>query len=118
MLEDQARAMKLCLEDRLGVRVPVDHPVMVWLVVHSSMLLTNFHYSGEDNLTGYERLHGNPAAQRMPEFGESVMWYVPKRLRHKLDPKWRVGCYMGRSGILIRISWPYLTERLCGHVQW
>ena len=61
------------------------------------MLLTNFHLSGEDNLSGYARLHGHPPAQRIPEFGEQIMWWVPKRLRHKLDPRWRVGSFIGRS---------------------
>ena len=95
MVETQIRVVKISLEHRLNFKVPVEHPIMWWLVEHSAMLLTNCHQSGTDNLTGYQRLHGHPAAQRMPEFGEMVMWYVPKRLRQKLDPKWRMGVLLG-----------------------
>ena len=87
MIEDQIRVMNLSLEHKRGVKVPVEHPLMWWLVEHSAMLLTNVHVTGDDRLTGYHRLHGHSAAQRMPEFGEMSMWFVPKRLRHKLDPR-------------------------------
>ena len=33
----------------------------------------------------------------MCEFGETVMWFVPKKLRSKLDQRWRYGVFLGRA---------------------
>ena len=33
----------------------------------------------------------------MAEFGEKVFWYVPAKLRGKMDPKWRQGVFLGRA---------------------
>ena len=84
MVEDQVRTLKLSLEHRLKVKVPMEHAVMPWLIEHAGMTLTNFHVGSDDHLTGYERLHGHAYNARMPEFGEAVMWYIPNAVRHKL----------------------------------
>ena len=34
---------------------------------------------------------------RLIEFGEKVMWHVPKKLRAKLDLRWRLGIFLGQS---------------------
>ena len=87
MVEDQLRTMKHALEARLGVKIPCSHQIMRWMLEHAAMLLTNYHCSSDDHLTGYQRLHGHACTNRLPEFGETVMWYVPRRIRHKLDFK-------------------------------
>ena len=43
----------------------------------------------------------------MPEIGETVYFFVPKRQRGKLDARWRVGVFLGRS-----ISSDQSTRRL------
>ena len=40
VFEDKVRAHKAALEARLKVRVPVDHPIMRWLVEYIGVLLT------------------------------------------------------------------------------
>ena len=113
LVEDQVRTLKLALEHQIGVKVPMEHPIMMWLIEHAAMTLTNFHPGSDDNLTGYERLHGHAYNARMPEFGESIMWYVPKAVRHKLDPRWRLGCFLG---VLLeqRRELHHDQRRLCG----
>ena len=96
MVEDQLRTMKIALEDRLAVKIPLEHPLTRWMVEHAAMLLTHYHVSPEDGKTGYERLHGRHRA-RMPEFGETVFWYVPKKNRHKMDPRRRAGAFLCRA---------------------
>ena len=96
-IEDQLRTMKHALETRLGAKIPCSHPIMRWMLEHAATLLTNYHVSGDDQLTGYHRLHGHACNHRIPEFGETVMWFVPRRCRQKLDPRWRYGAFVGRS---------------------
>ena len=94
LIEDQARILKLALEDHIGAQIPCDHPIMGWIVDHAAMLLTKCHPSAPDGKTAYERLHGEPARDRLAEFGEVVFYFVPKRLRAKMDPRWRVGVFL------------------------
>ena len=85
MVEDLLRTHKLVLEDRRQARVPCSHPIMHWLIEHVTSLLTKCHVSGMDGKTGYERLHGEPSRECMPDFGETIYFYVPKKFRGKLD---------------------------------
>ena len=96
LVEDQARTLKVALEDRIAWTIPEDHTIMPWLIYHSAYLLTH-HSPGRDGLTGYQRLHGKQSMQRIAEFGERVLWYTPKKARSKLAPRWRNGVFVGRS---------------------
>ena len=96
IVEVQARTLLAALSDRIGWEIPAEHPIMHWLVHHSAYLLTRFH-AGEDGLTPYQRLHGKSAPDRIAEFGERVLWFVPVKRRAKLEPKWRNGMFIGRA---------------------
>ena len=93
---DQLRTLKTALESRLKVRLASSHPVTHWLIEHTSYVLNKFSL-GTDGHTPYGRLHGREGQERICEFGERVMWYVPKKLRSKLDQRWRYGVFLGRS---------------------
>ena len=88
--------MKLAFETRYKVRLGSTHPLMLWLVEHASFLLSKFQLN-TDGRTGWGRLHGRETRERICEFGECVLWYVPKRMRAKLDARWRHGVFLGRS---------------------
>ena len=96
MWEDQFRTLKHALEVRLKHRLPLSHPVTSWLVEHTAWILNKFHL-GNDGRTAYGRLHGREGHERVCEFGERVMWFVPKKMRAKLDQRWRYGVFLGRS---------------------
>ena len=93
---DQLRTLKTALEGRLKMRLSSNHPITHWLVEHTSYVLNKFSL-GPDGHTPYGRLHGREGRERICEFGERVMWYVPKKLRAKLDQRWRYGVFLGRS---------------------
>ena len=97
LIEDLSRTLKLCLEDRIKAKIPSGHPVLEWLIMYTGTLMTKCHVSGEDLQTGYQRLHGEPAQDRVPEFGGVVYFFVPNKYRSKWDARWRVGVYLGRS---------------------
>ena len=68
-LEDHVRTLKVSLESRLGVTVPVHHPVFAWLIEHAAYLLNTYSItSGSD--TAWGRLHGHQGHERICEFGE------------------------------------------------
>ena len=96
IFEDQFRTLKSALEIRLKHRLPVSHPVTSWLVEHTCWVLNKFHLDSEGR-TAYGRLHGREGRERICEFGERILWYVPKKLRSKLDQRWRYGVFLGRS---------------------
>ena len=96
-IEGQIRCMKLALEDRLQCSVPCSHPIMAWLVEYASMLVNKYQPSGEDGLTCYERPHGQPPNERLPEFGETVLYFVPSKLRGNMDANFKFGIFLGRS---------------------
>ena len=96
MWEDQFRTLKHALELRLKHRLPMAHPVTSWLVEHTAWVLNKFHLDS-DGRTGYGRLHGREGHERVCEFGERIMWFVPKKMRAKMDQRWRYGIFLGRS---------------------
>ena len=69
---------------------------MHWVFRHAGFLLTKYHV-GADHLTGYMRLHGKARRfDRLAELGDSIMWYVPKKRRTKLEQKLRAGVFLGK----------------------
>ena len=96
IFEDHYRTLKSAFEQRLKRRIPTSHPVIAWLAEHTAWVLNRFHLDREGR-TAYGRLHGREGKERVCEFGERVMWFVPKKLRSKLDQRWRYGTFLGRS---------------------
>ena len=95
-LIDEVRALKMSTEYRLKGRLPNNHPAMAWLVEHAAYLLNRCKL-GTDGRTAYGRLHGKESMVRLCEFGERILWYVPKKHRCKLDARWRYGVFLGRA---------------------
>ena len=60
------------LEDRLGVGIPCHHPIVAWILEYNAILLTKYQ-PGIDGLTAYERFRGQPAREKLPEFGETIL---------------------------------------------
>ena len=90
MLEDYLRTMRIDFRVNLNVDVPIDHPIVDWLVEHCAYRLNKYHH-GKDGRTAYGRLHGKETSERICELGDRVLWFVPKALRSKLGRRWRYG---------------------------
>ena len=95
-IEDLLRTYKSALETRVGIRIPNDSAVMRWLVEHAASVF-NRHLCNADGKTPFEEIHGQRWRGRQVEFGEQVFYFVPKRLRAKLNLRWRVGSFMGNA---------------------
>ena len=72
------RTHRLCLEERIGCKVPTGHPIMAWLLEHVSLIL-NTRSRGSDGRTPWERVRGRAFGQRVLGFGESVFYQYPKK---------------------------------------
>ena len=78
----QLRTLKIALEQRVGIKVNEDLPVMEWLLEHSSFLLNKFSV-GKDGMTAHERATGRRWKRPILEFGESVMAKMALQRRDK-----------------------------------
>ena len=95
------RTSKRCLEKRLGVEIPVSHPLAAWLTKHACHLM-NAIVRGDDGLTAWERARGRPFAQRLIGFVESCLYKLPlKGPQHdaegNMGPRWKSAVFLGYS---------------------
>ena len=95
-LEDMIRTYKSALEDRIRFRVPSGHPLLRWIVDHATSVFHR-HVCNDDGATPYEAMHGQRSNGKLSEFGETIFYYVPKRLRSKLDLRFHIGVFIGNS---------------------
>ena len=92
------RTMKLCVEDRIDKLIPVDHPLVAWLLEHSYHIL-NVMAKGEDGITPWHRARGRPFRQPLIGFGESILYrFPPKGPRHA--PEGNMGP-LGAEGVFL-----------------
>ena len=78
LIRGMFRTTKLCLESRIGKYVPIDHPVIPWMLEHVCLLL-NVLVRGEDGITPWQRVRMRPFNQRLLGFGESVLYRYPSK---------------------------------------
>jgi hypothetical protein len=95
------RTVKLCLEERLGRKVPSTHPLMTWLVEYSALLL-NAKQVGEDGKTSWSRLRGRDFGQKLIGFGEAVLYKQPPKgpqhdVHGNMGPRMFPGRFLGYS---------------------
>ena len=80
-IRGQVRTMQSFLEGRLGHRIPMQHPLMSWMIEHAAALITN-RVRGHDGKTAYSRVRGRPFGTRLLAFGEKCKF----KLRSKESP--------------------------------
>ena len=59
LVKGHLKTLRSALEARVGFKIPVAHPVVAWLVTHSSNILT-WLSKGKDGRTAYHRVCGRP----------------------------------------------------------
>ena len=106
-VQGMLRSHKACLEERLGRKVPVDHPVMTWLVEFTAWMITVCR-RGPDGRTAFQLTRGREYLKRLLGFAEKVQYKLPtKGPRHdpdgKLGNRWPYGIMLGYS----RTSYEY-----------
>ena len=95
------RTLKLCTEARLDKFVPVDHPLVSWLLEHTCLILS-VRVRGSDGLTAWARVRGRAFNQRMLSFAESVLYKLPTKGPRaapdgNMGTRWAIGTFLGYS---------------------
>lgn len=87
--------MRHALHNRIGAVLPVQHPVMTWLVAHASELISAFQ-RGPDGKIAFERFRRKSYRRNLAEFGEKVACRIGKLdTIKKLDARWSEGIFLG-----------------------
>ncbi len=93
------RTLKLCLESRIGRRIPTNHAIMTWMVEHAAWILRN-RVIGPDGKSAHQRVRGREGGRRGVGFAEKVLYMVPVKgpehdKRAKLDALCKDGIVLG-----------------------
>ena len=99
------RAIKDCLEEKLGKAVRIDHPILTCLPAHAAQCLSRFRL-GADGRSAEQRRTGKKWSLPVLEFGERVHVRpaVPQEPRSGMAPKMIEGRYVGhrsRTGMIL-----------------
>ncbi len=98
LLKGLFRSIKLCLEQRINKEIPLNHPLVAWMMERTSLLL-NAMVRGPDGLTAWMRVRGRTFGQPMVGIGESVLYRYPtKGPRH--NPHGNAGA-LGAEGTFL-----------------
>ena len=57
LLKSHMRTLRCNLENEIGQRIPVRHPLMAWMATHAAALIT-WCAKGQDGRTAYQRVKG------------------------------------------------------------
>ena len=73
-----ARTFEIALEWAIGKSVPLEHPVIVWMVEHAAFILTTRRIK-KNGLTAWQHLRGRQFVKSLMCFCERCLW----KLREK-----------------------------------
>ena len=93
-VKDQVRTLRLALQKRVGCRIPVDHPIMTWMVKHAGELISKYQLN-RDGQTAYFKVYGKPCKDVIAEIGEEVYYRVSEVDTGSLDSRWESGIWRG-----------------------
>ena len=93
-VKSRMRTLKLCLERRIGKRIPPKHPVMTWLAPHAAAIL-RYRCRGDDGKTPYERIRLRPFNTRLLCFCEKVSYKNKTKEPTEDEHRWHHGLFLG-----------------------
>ena len=93
------RTIRLCLEARISKKIPTNHALMPWMLLHTCFLL-NIKSRGSDGLTPWARARGRAFGQKIIGFGEKVLFKLPTKGPHapaNMSARWADAVLLGYS---------------------
>ena len=95
-LQKKVRVLKIALEESIGLKLDVGHPVFAWLVEHAADVITKSEV-GADGKTAWERLKTRPYGGSMLEFGCSVLVRIAQQpVGGDMSERWIEGTWLGK----------------------
>ena len=102
-VEGQMRALLLAVETRLGEEMKPTEPLAQFIPEFAAYLMNRL-MVGKDGKSAAERIKGKRATVVGAEFGEKLLWKLPKQSKMaKMKQRWEYGIFVGvrrRSGEL------------------
>ena len=92
----QFRTLRLQLQERIRTEVNSNRCIFPWIVKHSQFLLNGF-LTQEDGHTSYFRRWKRDYQGALCEFGETVLFRMPGKLRNKADTAWHTGIWLRKD---------------------
>ena len=92
----QSRTLRLQLQERIRTEINSNHCIFPWIVKHSQFLLNRF-LTHEDGHTFYFRRWEKDYLGQLCEFGETVLFRMPGKLKNKADTAWHTGIWLGKD---------------------
>ena len=97
-MESGVRKLRIALENRFDMQIPIEHHIIPWLVIHAGFVHNRFQV-GHDGKTPYSRIRGKAFDKPLCEFAECVHYKIPKRQigpdLNKWDARWSEGIFLG-----------------------
>jgi len=94
LVKCRMRTLKLCLERRIGKRIPPKHPIMSWLAPHAAAIL-RYRSRGDDGKTPYERIRLRPFNSKLIGFGERCSFKIRSKENTDDEHRWHQGIFLG-----------------------
>ena len=85
-LRQHAMVLLQSVEEKIGHRVPVNHPLCSWSFKHAAWLLNR--YCPRQGITPHEFVHGKVCSGKTCPYGETVMGYVGVENKQIGTAKW------------------------------
>ena len=103
-IKGMTTTLKSNLEERIRGKIPLEHPMMQWLVEYAGTVISRYK-TGVDGETAYERIKRKKVAKPVVPIGERVL-FMPNRPKSQesgcdVDPRYIYGVWVGiraRSG--------------------
>ena len=70
-IKGMVRTLRSALEQRVGTKISIEHPIIPWLVRHAGLNITRFQIR-DDGMTSFHKLKGYKGIMPICEFGEIV----------------------------------------------
>ena len=95
-VEEMVRTYKIDLQDRTGLKLAIDHPVMEWMVEHAADVLCKGS-TGIDGRTPYKRLKGRSYQGELLPFACPVLFRCVGKVKGcVLADRWYPGLWLGK----------------------
>ena len=91
-----ARTLRIQLQERLGMEITSNDCIFPWIVKHSQFLL-NRYMTHEAGQASYFRRWKKDYQTGLREFGETVLFRMPGKLKDKADTAWLDGIWLGKD---------------------
>ena len=95
-IESLTRIYVCVLQEKIGYKVDSKSIILPWLVRHAAYVL-NRYIKRDDGRSAWARLRGKECDSPLAQIGETVDFKIVRGEMAKLEPRWAVGTFLGRT---------------------